>query len=321
MCKAGCNQPTDPNSGNGAASPTNQTETQCCEGASLSVSIKNEAGTDAPCRLIPKGRNMKFKAIGAPQGGSYSWTVSGGASIASGGSTQNVEVSGDTASAAVDDVTLSVTYRCGDNTATDDANLSVYEIVKIKAKIRSTPSARTSAFPPDYDEESTESAETFARAKTLIALRGNLEKIKLEVEVTPADTPTGWDVIRASDDHASLGAGVPTLSVDGADTTKANLETNETGSFSVRAFGDCRGTGAFDISQDMKLFPVVLVRATLHQDNSVSHVGHIVPSVSGGQLRVPAGSFNISSPITEAMHLNATIDVVSGGANGRRHID
>jgi hypothetical protein len=64
-----------------------------------------------------------------------------------------------------------------------------------------------------------------------------------------------------------------------------------------------------------------MVRLTLVADNSATHVGHVAPSIGGGNFRLRTGSFNIAAPGTEAIHMNATVDVVSGGPNGRRLLD
>src|SRR6185369_10306548 len=62
-----------------------------------------------PCRFVPKGKTRKFKALGSPAGGTYSWTATGHISIVSGAATDTVEIKGDTVSGSLEDSTLKVT--------------------------------------------------------------------------------------------------------------------------------------------------------------------------------------------------------------------
>jgi hypothetical protein len=192
--------------------------------------------------------------------------------------------------------------------------------MKVKATPRLTARAGHAA-PNDHDFESTERAETFAADKTAVLMRGSLPDVELEAEVTPADVPVAWDVKRATDDAAALGAGKPTVTADGGNDKKAKLKTNETGSFYVRVFGDCHGDGKYTPDKGMMLLPVVLVEAALVADNSATHTAHINPAVAGGRFSLRTGSFNIGAPNTEAIHMNATADVRSGGPDGRRLLD
>lgn len=288
------------------------------------VEIKNEAGTGDACCLIPKGKTLKFKANGSPTGGTYSWRASSKVSIVGSNSNEVVEVRGNNTSTSIGDNDLTVDYTYQGQMASDTIQLTVVDVKKIKATIKATPAltARVGTpAPNDHQFESTEKSETWAAAKTLIVICALLRDIELEVEVEPATTPIAWDVVRALDDHASLGNGTPSITRDAADDKKAKLKTDETGSFSVRAFGDCHGNGTFHDGAPFVLLPVVMVRPTLVADNSATHVGHIAPSIGGGNFRLRTGSFNIAVPGTEAIHMNATVDVVSGGPNGQRLLD
>ena len=291
-----------------------------CPAKEQACSVKIEKD----CVVIHKGKTRKFKAVGAPSGGTYKWTVTGGHASIKGSSGKNtVEVEGDSASGAKEDCELKVEYTKG-KTCSDSIKLTVFEVTKIKAKIKSTPRLTNRAghaAPADFDFESTEKAETMAVAKTLVLMRGDLQEIELAAEASPADAPLGWDVKRASDDAAGLGAGVPTITKDGADAKKAKLKTNEKGSFYVRVFGDCKGSNTYTAGDPLVLLPVVLVEAKLVADNSATHTGQINVAIGGGSIGVRTGSFNINAPNTEAIHMNAQVDVVSGGADGRRHLD
>lgn len=276
------------------------------------------------CRLIPHGQSKKYKAKGNPAGGAYNWTATGGISIVGAANTKVVEVKGDTISGAVDDAELKVEYTHSGKKDSDSVKLTVYAITDIKAKIKSTPrlTARAGrANPADYNFTSTETAEAMAVGKCLVLMKGKLQDVDLEATVSPATTPIGWDVKRAGDDSAKLGKATPTVTRDGGNFRKATLKTDERGSFYVRAFGDCKGTNKFQASEAFRLLPLVLVEAKLHRSRSRTHTGHITATVGGGSFRLRTGSFNIAAPNTEAIHMNATVDVVSGGPNGRRHLD
>jgi hypothetical protein len=199
-------------------------------------------------------------------------------------------------------------------------------VVKIAVKIKATPAltARPGTPPPaDHTFDCTETAEAFPPDKSLVAMRGDLQEVELKATVQPADTPVWWDVRRAPDDNAAVGGAsdLPTLSIDGSDHTKAKLKLDQKGSFFVRAFADCSGSQAFVAGSSFRLLPTVLVDATLVVDNSVTHTAHINPTIGGGSVNLSTGSFNIANPNTEAIHMNVTADVVSGGADGRRLLD
>jgi hypothetical protein len=145
--------------------------------------------------------------------------------------------------------------------------------------------------------------------------------------VKPAGTPLAWDVRRAKDDPRFLGTGLPTLVPDPADSAKAALKTNETGSFFVRVFGDC-GNGKFDADVPFKLVPTVLVQAILETDSTTKHPANISadtrPSDSDPESRVffvETGIFNLEGPGTAAIHMEATVALVSGGPFGRLLLD
>ena len=68
---------------------------------------------------------------------------------------------------------------------------------------------------------------------------------------------------------------------------------------------------------------LVLGRVTLRQDNTVPRSANFaVAAVAGGGIRVRSGEvpFNIATPERAALHMNAQVDVVTGGSNGRRDI-
>ena len=203
-------------------------------------------------------------------------------------------------------------------------------IDKIAVKVKATPAltARPGATAPaDHDFECTETAEAFPADKSLVLIRGDMQEVELKATVRPAGSPVWWDVRRAPDDHATLGGAtdLPTLTVDGADHTKAKLTLDNKGSFFIRVFADCDGSHKFDPGSAFRLLPTVLVDVTLQADNTVTSTASFSATVGGGSVRINTGSFNIgnvrSGVENAAIYMNAAADVKSGGADGRRLLD
>ncbi|WP_328331072.1 peptidoglycan-binding protein [Kribbella sp. NBC_00382] len=170
----------------------------------------------------------------------------------------------------------------------------------------------------------------FENAVTLAA------PVRLTVDVKPAGTPVSWDAQRASgipaanggDDAAAIvalhTAKKPTVKVVTGNNLQATLLADNCGTFHVRPFVDGNGNGIFDHKIDRepnRILNLVLGQATLFLDSSVaSDANHTVAPVVGGGIATSSGSFDIANPATAALHMNAQVDVVTGGADGRRII-
>jgi hypothetical protein len=267
----------------------------------LTVSIHAERGGD-PCRILAIGKSRKYRATVAPAGGTIVWTCIGGASIVGSPTAELITVRGDTVSATLDDVVLRLDYLRGLlNSQSQEIKLTVADVTKITVRVKAsaamTPGRAASL--DDHRFDCTETVEAFPPDKSLILLRGDFEDVELQATVNPTGTPLAWDCKRASDDHSSLGAGLPKLDPDPDDKTKAKLKQSETGSFFVRVFGDC-GDQKFDPSVPFKLVPTVLVRATLHGvDASTTHpenTNNTLPTIVIGPINfvdVETGTFDI----------------------------
>jgi hypothetical protein len=155
------------------------------------------------------------------------------------------------------------------------------------------------------------------------------DPIALQVTVLPTGTPVSWGAQRASGIAAASGgddspaivalhtARAPTVGVRPGNDRQATLLANNSGTFHVRSFVDCNGNRKFDHRIDREpniVLNLVLGRVTLRQDNAGG--GIQVRAVMPGAI-----PFDISTPAAQAMHLNAQVDVVTGGADGRRGID
>jgi hypothetical protein len=291
----------------------------------LIADIRAEDATSPPCRILAVGKSRRYRAVVAPAGGTFKWTCTGGASIVGSASAELVTVKGNVESTTLDDAELTLRYKRGPRSKTTRIKLTVADVKKITVVVKAS-----AALTPgrggkldDHQFDCTETVEAFPPEKSLILLRGDFEDVELQATVKPDGTPLFWDVKRTSDDAASLGTGLPGLGREPGDVTRAKLHTNETGSFFVRVCGDC-GNQKFDANGPFKLLPTVLVRATLQVDASQTNplIAQIEPSISsGGSFVVETGSLDIDKPSTAAIHMQAFVDVVSGGAHGLLLID
>ncbi|MEU3461966.1 peptidoglycan-binding protein [Streptomyces sp. NPDC006733] len=159
--------------------------------------------------------------------------------------------------------------------------------------------------------------------------------VQLSVDVTPAGTPVSWGAQRAAGIAAASGGNdaaaivnlhpagsAPTVTVVAGNDRHATLLTDNTGTFHVRPFVDGNGTGRFEYKIDREpniVLNLLLGRATLFKDDSVATAANFTAApLAGNGINVRSGTFDVNNPGTAAIHMNAQIDLVTGGANGRR---
>ncbi len=231
----------------------------------------------------------------------------------------------------------------------DKANVTVIRFKNFKADAPSTPAQTprlgnspvnrhkldkaTGASPVavDFDVD-------FTVNKPIVLVESSLpaaDPLKLSLEVEPAGVPVVWSVQRdtrpAPDgDHASIIAlspkPEPTLAPTAAGALTATLLADAVGSFHLRPFVDCNGTGKFQDSIGFEPFIImnlVLIRIKGVSNRSVSRSSQIVitptnPTSATG-CRVQTGLFT-SAPAA-ATHNDATVNVTGGGADGKRGLD
>ena len=188
-------------------------------------------------------------------------------------------------------------------------------VTLIRAVIPATPPLTLRGNAPDeHVFESAETSATFSDDTTLVLLGGDLQAIKLEAETLPKDKPITWDVARAKDDSKTLGKILPALTVGGPNGRSATLRMDAYGSFFIRA-------RATDGDAKVGIFlPLVIARAELVADNSVTY-STVTITATPNVFRVNSGVFDITRPNDAAIHMNATLDVISGGPNCRRMVD
>jgi hypothetical protein len=166
--------------------------------------------------------------------------------------------------------------------------------------------------------------------------------ISMSVRVEPSGTPVSWEIVRdrrpAPDgDHADIVAlspnPVPTLTPDRSDPLKATLLSDAVGSFHIRPYVDCNGSGQFDHTDPATgnridrephiIMNLVLVRVQGHRNRSRARPGNIsitpaAPTAATG-LGVRTGTF-ANGPGAGA-HNDAWVTVIGGGNDGRRGLD
>lgn len=194
------------------------------------------------------------------------------------------------------------------------------------------PAAPAAPVPADFDENPRVNPAVPLLEGSVLAA----DPIRLQVTVRPAGVPVLWSAQRAvgipaadgGDDAAGIvalhAAAAPTVVQDGGNPLLATMLTDNSGTFHVRAFVDGNGNGLYEHHVDREpsiVRNVVLGHATLFLDSSAATAANFaVNPVAGNGINVRSGVFNIAAPGTAAVHLNAQVDVVTGGADGRRDI-
>ncbi|MFC1712436.1 carboxypeptidase regulatory-like domain-containing protein [Candidatus Poribacteria bacterium] len=191
-------------------------------------------------------------------------------------------------------------------------------------------------FSPDFDDN-----------EPIVLMENSIpddDQIGLSVQIEPAAAApyVVWDVVRdrrpAPDgDHADIiklsPNAVPTIKPDKGDTLKATLKADAVGSFHVCPYIDCNASGSLSYNNDagaridrepFLIMNLVLVRATVDEDNSAAHdtIKAVFEEGENSEwLQVSSGEFGINDPGNEAIHMNVVADVISGGGDGRRCLD
>lgn len=287
-----------------------------------------------PCRFVPKGKTQKYEAVGSPSGGTYQWKASGNIAIAGASNNETVLVKGNATSGALNDSKLEVTYTSKFGSAKDTTPITVFEITKIEAKLRSTPCKRDgSKFDTMPATSSTKDSKTFdATTITVVKHCGDL---KLVATVKPVGVPITWQVERASDDAPAL-MGLPTHASDGTDIKRV-LKCNATGSFHVMAFVDCNSDGKRGPEEAGIILNVNMVSVEVMPGAENNQVITQTPPTKGfGSTRSNASTLVVDSgtsqgiaPGVNAAYTDAefvkhpfavkmTIQLTGGGADQRR---
>jgi uncharacterized protein (DUF2141 family) len=233
----------------------------------------------------------------------------------------------------------------------DRAALTVVRLKNLKADIPSTPAAtnRGAVNSPVARHEWAVAAgaiagkdfdEDYATNEPVVLLEGsvrNADPVKLSVEVEPANVPVLWSVQRdtrkAKGDHKKV-TGLsgnpkqPTVTPDGGNPLKATLFSDACGSFHVRPFVDCNGSGKFEHNdksgkridrEPYVLMNLVLVRAQMHTDTSRHRQANVNIGIGGGSVNVSTGNF--ANGAGAGVHCKAKVELIGGGNDGKRGLD
>jgi outer membrane protein OmpA-like peptidoglycan-associated protein len=213
----------------------------------------------------------------------------------------------------------------------DRVRITVVQFTQIQATIRSTPPNTIRAgfpLPLDHVFTSNSFSEDFTVNDPLVLMRNAQPDIQLEVTAAPAGLPILWQTIRNSDDHPSLGgvADLPTITPDATNVSRAELDTNQRGSFYIRVFIDANGNGTYEDREPSIPLKLILADSTVVADNSVGNAGVLSATISPAGVSIRNGAW-AALPLTPAnlaaagMAMELIADVTGGGADGRLGLD
>jgi hypothetical protein len=230
----------------------------------------------------------------------------------------------------------------------DTILMTVCKFSHLKADIPSTPpvTVRANAAARHAFEVDGSAADHWdvddAKNKALVLVEGSVlatddaHKIQLSVQVAPAGVPVKWSAQRdkrpAPDgDHKDIWK-LPMLSRPvrtAADPLKARMIADGVGTFHVRPFVDCNGSGDFDADADIEpylLFNLVCIRIKGKSNTSVkgtkARVRPAAPTAATG-CSVQSGGAAATAwvPANAAAYSKATVTITGGGKDGRRGLD
>jgi len=199
------------------------------------------------------------------------------------------------------------------------------------------PYVRSGAAADHFDEDETKNLP-FALVEGSVRAAN---PIKLSVQVAPAGVPVLWSVLRdtrpaPNGDHPTVRAlsGSPTHMPDSADPgnrLKREMLADGVGTFHVRPFVDCNGSGNFEQHIDFEpdiLMIMLLIRVQGHSNTSVAQPANAAASITGAGGGVPSSANgirvrtgNFTNGTNDAVHQIATVTVIGGGNDGRRGLD
>ncbi|MFT3775572.1 MAG: hypothetical protein QM820_60260 [Minicystis sp.] len=216
----------------------------------------------------------------------------------------------------------------------DRVRCTVVSFTQIQATIKSTPpiTDRTALgfpLPVDHVFTTTGNSDDFTATPPLVLMRNAQPDIALQLTASPANLPVSWKAIRNPADHARLGGAgdLPTVTPDGADRLKATLDANQKGSFRVRPFIDCNGSGEWEDREPSIPLNLILADATVALDRTAAHQSALRATIDATGVSVRNGTWAAGAVLhTPDLHaagcgMNLTCDVTGGGANGRLGLD
>ena len=218
----------------------------------------------------------------------------------------------------------------------DKVAVTVVKFTQIQATIKPTPANTVRAghaAPADHVYTTTSMDEDFATNTPLVLMHMAQPDTKLVLTAAPDGLTIDWAAIRNSDDHASLGGqgDRPTLTPDAGDSKKCVMQADQKGSFRIRPFIDCNGTGTYDPEIDKgPSMPMNLVLANAERtaDRSMGHQNKLTHTTGATSLSIRNGTWpGVHRNPTNAdlnnagMAMEINAKVTGGGADGRLGLD
>ena len=185
-------------------------------------------------------------------------------------------------------------------------------------------------WPIDHVFTTATGSEDFNATAPLVLMRNAQPDIALELTATPANLPITWKALRNPVDDGSIGGAGdrPTLTPDAGNKLKATLGADQKGSFRVRPFIDCNGSGDHEDREPSIPMNLVLVDATLFADRSIVTAGNMTDRITAGSFGYGTGAWPVTgAPLTAGdlagacMAFDIDADVTGGGADGKLGLD
>jgi outer membrane protein OmpA-like peptidoglycan-associated protein len=305
------------------------------------VTIKNEQGTDAPLTLLELGKTRKLRAsLVAADPQALTWSGTSGIAIVPPDSANPVTISGASTSstkgassvqarqftgAKLLSGTTAATIELVRRSGTHVLNMTVAAITAVSCLQKATPpiSPRPWYTRPNADfavSSDLTAPDVTDPKKILVLLRGSTRPLRFTPKVEPAGVAVKWQVARNPQDHASLGAAVPTIAPTGND---ADVSLDQTGSFFVAAHLDLPPSESPSLRGMMVVMAEIKAGATSVQVHPSRWRAHRLPAAGpdpeSGELQ--SGPMPPVDATTVAMQATAVVTVVSGGPEGRLCID
>jgi len=182
--------------------------------------------------------------------------------------------------------------------------------------------------------------EDFTDNRPLVLIQDSVldtKLVRLDVAIRPAGVPVFWTVQRARQpgtgillDHNDVVAlspnPLPTVDPVATDTRNVTLKADAVGAFAAFAYVDCNGNSNFEGDDPLGvridrepyiLMNLVLVQVTLNTDDSRTRSANFRGVTDGANgINVSGGSFTLG-PTRASIEMNAQIDLVGGGADGK----
>lgn len=263
---------------------------------------------------------------------------------------QKYWVEGVTASSALLDTGFKLGVQGLTKQDGDWAKLTVVELKNLTADVPITPAnherlgnkparhnMKLGSAPKHYSDK-------FDENRPLVVVENSLEDLNLSVQIAPATVPFGWTIERARQpgtatplDHADIVnmafGGTPLLDPTDSASATATLNSSAPGSFHVRAYVDCNGSGSFQgddpaTGQRIDREPFVVlnyivarVQGFKNTSRATAANRNIIPAAPTAATGVGISTGQWASGGVAAAWNRAKFTVIGGGPDGKLGLD